>query len=104
MHGDTPARGRGTCRHTSGRCWQRFDGFTAAHFLLGVASCPEATMLKSKMLSMLAAKAAADPFGKVKKMIKDMIVRLMEEANEETEHKGWCDSELGANKARAILA
>jgi hypothetical protein len=22
----------------------------------------------------------------------------MEEANEETEHKGWCDSELGANK------
>merc|ERR1719456_944791 len=58
----------------------------------------QATMLKSKMLSMLAAKAAADPFGKVKKMIKDMIVRLMEEANEETEHKGWCDSELGANK------
>merc|ERR1719327_2115854 len=47
---------------------------------------------------MLASRAAANPFGKVKKMIKDMIVRLMEEANEETEHKGWCDSELGANK------
>merc|ERR1719271_824406 len=31
-------------------------------------------------------------------MIKDMIVRLMEEANEETEHKGWCDTELGTNK------
>jgi len=58
----------------------------------------QATVLKSKMLSMLASRAAADPFGKVKKMIKDMIVRLMEEANEETEHKGWCDSELGANK------
>merc|ERR1719331_2283030 len=58
----------------------------------------QATVLKSKMLSMLASHAAADPFGKVKKMIKDMIVRLMEEANEETEHKGWCDSELGANK------
>merc|ERR1719281_1579444 len=27
-----------------------------------------------------------------------MIIKLMEEANEETEHKGWCDSELGANK------
>merc|ERR1719407_236288 len=58
----------------------------------------QATLLKSKMLSMLAGRASADPFGKVKKMIKDMIVRLMEEANEETEHKGWCDSELGANK------
>merc|ERR1719253_2059212 len=29
-----------------------------------------------------------------------MIVRLMEEANEETEHKGWCDSELATNKVQ----
>ena len=31
-------------------------------------------------------------------MIKDLIVRLMEEANEEAEHKGWCDTELAANE------
>merc|ERR550514_2390124 len=27
-----------------------------------------------------------------------MIVKLMEEATEESEHKGWCDTEMGTNK------
>merc|ERR1719352_1067483 len=54
---------------------------------------------RSKLLTVLASKAAAGgPFDKVKKMIKDMIVKLMEEATEESEHKGWCDTEMGTNK------
>jgi len=58
-----------------------------------------AAKIHSNALSLLAAKVqAGDPFDKVRKMIKDMIVRLMEEANQETEHKGWCDTELGTNK------
>merc|ERR1719409_2709191 len=32
-------------------------------------------------------------------MIKDMIQKLMEEASEEAEHKGFCDTELSTNKA-----
>merc|ERR1719161_2569102 len=31
-------------------------------------------------------------------MIKDLIVKLMEEATAETEHKGWCDTELTTNR------
>jgi hypothetical protein len=52
----------------------------------------------SRLLSELALSAQANPFGKVKKMIKDLIVKLMEEGTSETEHKGWCDTELTTNK------
>jgi hypothetical protein len=58
----------------------------------------QAKKLNSRVLAAVAAHAADDPFKKVKKMIKDLIVRLMEEANEEAEHKGWCDTELSTNE------
>jgi prefoldin subunit 5 len=54
--------------------------------------------LQSRVLSAVADRVNADPFRKVKKMIKDLITKLMEEANEEAEHKGWCDTELGTNE------
>jgi len=57
-----------------------------------------AKSLNSRVLSTLAARAAEDPFTKVRKMIKDLITRLMEEANDEAEHKGWCDTELSTNE------
>merc|ERR1719351_57440 len=58
----------------------------------------KATQLNSRVLAALSVRVADDPFVKVKKMIKDLIVRLMEEANEEAEHKGWCDTELSTNE------
>merc|ERR1719473_1023457 len=71
----------------------------------------EARRLHSRSLSMLAEKVAADaadtplrvsgpagPFAKVKKMIRDMITHLLEEANADAEQKGFCDKELGQNK------
>jgi len=58
----------------------------------------EGRRLHSRILSSLAVKVEADPFKKVKQMIQDLIVRLLEEANEEAEHKGWCDKELASNE------
>merc|ERR1711957_925605 len=58
----------------------------------------QAGKLNSRVLSALAGRVADDPFARVKKMLKDLLVRLMEEANEEAEHKGWCDTELSTNE------
>jgi hypothetical protein len=67
----------------------------------------------SKLLSLVAEKVGAimpnipgvtpldlgeDPIGAVKKMMKDMILQLMDQANEEASQRGWCTTELGTNK------
>jgi len=54
--------------------------------------------LKSKDISLLAQKIGDDPFAKVKKLIDGMINRLMEEANADAEHEGYCDKEMGKSK------
>jgi len=56
-------------------------------------------MLKSRVLSMLAERVSADPFVKVRKMIGDMLNKLEQEANDEAEHKGFCDKEMSTNEA-----
>merc|ERR1719272_1425290 len=53
--------------------------------------------LNSRVLSAFALRVAADPFKKVKKMVKDLIVKLTEEANAEVEQKGYCDKEMATN-------
>jgi len=56
-----------------------------------------ASKLNSRVLSMLAIKIGENPFAKVKKMIDEMITKLIEQANEEATHKGWCDTEMAKN-------
>lgn len=51
----------------------------------------------SALLAQVAESAAKDPFTKVKKMIKDLISKLTQEATEEVESKGWCDTEVTTN-------
>jgi len=58
----------------------------------------QATKLGSRYLSVVAAHTEADPFVKVKKMIKDLITKLMEAANSEGDHNSYCNAELATNK------
>jgi len=57
-----------------------------------------AQKLGSKYLALMATRAGADPFAKIKKMIKDLIVKLMEEANAEADQHAYCETELATNK------
>jgi hypothetical protein len=75
---------------------------SVARFLEG-----KAAETGSKVLGLVAQKVDAaaeskipgfDPISQVKKMMQDMIVQLMEQANEEASAKLWCDGELSTNK------
>mmetsp|Transcript_16263 Transcript_16263/g.35588 ORF Transcript_16263/g.35588 Transcript_16263/m.35588 type:complete len:692 (+) Transcript_16263:37-2112(+) len=57
-----------------------------------------ARALGSKYLSLAAMRVASDPFAKVKKLLKQLIMKLMEEANTEADHNAFCKKELETNK------
>merc|ERR1719272_2400257 len=57
-----------------------------------------AQKIGSKYLALVATRAGEDPFAKIKSMIKDLIVKLMEEANAEADSHAFCQTELATNK------
>merc|ERR1719506_1011930 len=73
----------------------RSSGFSPVQQKVAAFLAERARTLGSRTLSMMSQHIEEDPF---KKVIKDLVFKLMEEAKEEAEHKGWCDTELATNE------
>ena len=64
----------------------------------------QGTKLHSTLLMSLVNQIKADPFMKIKKLIQDLIERLLQEAADEANQKGWCDKATADAKQKRDYA
>jgi len=60
--------------------------------------------LHSTLLTGLASRISADPFAKIKKLIQELIERLLTESANESSQKGWCDKAMADAKQKRTYA
>jgi len=64
----------------------------------------EGMHLHSTMLTSLATQVAEDPLAKVKTLIQELVERLLAQAANEANQKGWCDKSMSAAKQKRDFA
>merc|ERR1712039_788001 len=77
--------------------------YEAVRFVRNLARKQKSTALSqlaSRMSSAINAGSSADPFGKVKGLIADMIEKLEAEAEADATHKAYCDKEIAESNEK----